>query len=157
MAGTGIFCANPRLDQVSSLFVRRRKASRYFADVFSITSFGRRGAGAFVPFERLQIIAHKLFIEAGRALSDNVLIFWPETRRVRCETFVDQEQISSTVPNSNFVSATMIPADRRDRGRANKFPGLASSRDLRRLHQESERTVSCRCSHHDLLLLSSPG
>jgi len=29
----------------SSLSVRRRKASRYFADVFSTTSFGKRGAG----------------------------------------------------------------------------------------------------------------
>src|SRR6266540_3019068 len=32
----------------SSLPVRRRNASRYFADVFSITSFGSRGAGGIL-------------------------------------------------------------------------------------------------------------
>src|SRR4029450_2117968 len=48
---------------------------------------------ALVPFERLQIIAHKLFIEAGRALPENVLVLWPEARRIRCQTFVDQKQI----------------------------------------------------------------
>ena len=53
-----------------------------------------RGRRSLVPIERLQIIAHELFVETGWALSDNVLILWPEARRVRREAFVNQEQIS---------------------------------------------------------------
>src|SRR6266511_4605545 len=54
----------------------------------------RRGRGSFVPIKRLQIIAYKLFVEAGRALSDRVFTFWPEARRVWREAFVDQKQFS---------------------------------------------------------------
>src|SRR5438874_1110806 len=49
---------------------------------------------SFVPIKRLEIIADELFIEAGRALPDGVLIFWPKPRRVRRKTFVDQKQFT---------------------------------------------------------------
>src|SRR5438045_6019725 len=53
-----------------------------------------RGWRTLIPVECLQIIAHELFIETRWALSDGVLIFGPETRGVRCQTFVNQEQVS---------------------------------------------------------------
>src|SRR6266542_3371551 len=49
---------------------------------------------SLVPIERLQIIAHELFVEAGRALSDDVFIFRPEPRRVRGEALIDQKKFS---------------------------------------------------------------
>src|ERR1051325_113833 len=52
-----------------------------------------RGRGSFVPVECLQIIAHKLLVEARRALPNRVIVFWPETGRIRCQTFVDQKKI----------------------------------------------------------------
>src|SRR6266487_6657279 len=52
-----------------------------------------RGRRSLVPSERLQIIAHELFVETRWALSDGILVLWPETRRVRREAFVNQEQI----------------------------------------------------------------
>src|SRR5437899_3737960 len=48
---------------------------------------------SLVPVKRLEVIAHELFVETGRALSDDVLVLWPEARRIGRETFVDQEQI----------------------------------------------------------------
>src|SRR6059058_2142530 len=53
-----------------------------------------RGRGTLVPVERLQIIAHELLVEARWALPDGVLILRPETRRIWCQTFVDQKQIT---------------------------------------------------------------
>src|SRR5207253_8236438 len=53
-----------------------------------------------VPIESLQIIAHKLFVETGRALTDNILVFRPEPRRIRRETVVDQQKFS--VDDSEF-------------------------------------------------------
>src|ERR1051326_6165029 len=49
---------------------------------------------SLVPVECLQIIAHELFVETRRTLSNGVLILWPEARRIRCEAFVDQQQLS---------------------------------------------------------------
>src|SRR5207245_8581892 len=54
-------------------------------------AWGRR---SLVPVERLQIIAHKLFIETRRAFSDGVLVLRPEAGRIRRKAFVDQEQTS---------------------------------------------------------------
>jgi len=66
-----------------------------FADVFSITSFGRDGAGGvFVPIKCLQIIAHELFIETGRALADRVSSFSQKREGIGRQTLVDQEQFS---------------------------------------------------------------
>src|SRR5437764_10437045 len=59
---------------------------------------GRR----FVPVECLQIIAHKLFVETRRADADLVLIRWPETRGIRSETFVDQEQVITQASEVEF-------------------------------------------------------
>ena len=87
-------------------------------------AWGRR---VLVPVERLQIVAHELFVETGWALTDNVLVLWPEARRVRREAFVDQEQISIDSAEFKFrIRDDDSLADRRNRGRANKFPGLAS-------------------------------
>src|SRR4030095_2309572 len=47
---------------------------------------------SFVPIKCLEIIAHELFIKTGWALAHNVLIFWPESRRVRRQTLVNQKQ-----------------------------------------------------------------
>src|SRR6185312_12585006 len=52
-----------------------------------------RGRGTLVPVEGLQIIAHKLLIEARGTLPDGVLVLWPKARRIRRQTFVDQKQI----------------------------------------------------------------
>ena len=52
----------------------------------------RRGR-RFVPVEGFQIIADELFIETGRALSNHILVFRPETRRIRRKTFVNQQQL----------------------------------------------------------------
>ena len=52
----------------------------------------RRGR-RFVPVERLQVIAHELFIETGRALPNHILVLRPETRRIRRKTFVNQQQL----------------------------------------------------------------
>ena len=56
---------------------------------------GQGWAGrSLVPIERLEIIAHELFVETRRALADDVLIRRPETRGIGRETFVDQEQFA---------------------------------------------------------------
>src|SRR4029434_5935180 len=52
----------------------------------------RRGRG-FVPVEGLQIIAHKLLIETRWADADAIFIRRPDTRRIRSETVVDQQQV----------------------------------------------------------------
>ena len=86
---------------------------------------GNRGAGRrFVPIERLEIIAHELFVEAGRALPDDVLIRRPETRGIRRETFVDQEQFAADRSEFEFrVGDDDAAVRRRVRGRRNKFAG----------------------------------
>ena len=50
---------------------------------------GRR----FVPIKRLQIIAHKLFVETRRVGANAIFINGPETGGIGRETFVDQQQI----------------------------------------------------------------
>jgi hypothetical protein len=50
---------------------------------------GRR----FVPVECLQIIAHKLFVETGRANAYAILIGRPETGGIGSQTFVDEQQL----------------------------------------------------------------
>src|SRR5262245_26380712 len=82
------------------LYVRQlptRQASKRL-DILRRTFFDHfvrqtRGRGGFVPIEGFQIIANKLFVEARRALSDHVLVLWPKTRGIRCQTFVNQKQI----------------------------------------------------------------
>jgi hypothetical protein len=46
----------------------------------------------FDLIERLEIIAHELLVEAGRAGSHGVLVLRPEARRVRREAFVNQKK-----------------------------------------------------------------
>ncbi len=46
-----------------------------FFDNILWQTWRRRG---FVPVERLQIVAHELFVETGWALSDRVLVLWPK-------------------------------------------------------------------------------
>ena len=87
--------AQRRSPHSSSLFVRRRKASRYFAVVFSMTSRGQaRPRGGLVPVERLEIIAHELLVVTLRALARRVAVGRPEARGIRRETFVDQDQLA---------------------------------------------------------------
>ena len=44
----------------------------------------------FVPVQRLQIIAHELFIEAG-GLCRRRIRFSARIAKIRCQTFVDQQ------------------------------------------------------------------
>src|SRR4029077_41519 len=62
----------------------------FFDNILWQSRRGRR----LIPIERLQIVAHELFVETRWALSDGILVLWPEARRVRREAFVNQEQIS---------------------------------------------------------------
>src|SRR6266480_3434785 len=79
-------------------FVARQAPERF--EIFGGSSFDNvlwqawRWRG-LVPVERLQIVAHELFVETRWALPDGILVLWPETRRIRGEAFVDQKQISS--------------------------------------------------------------
>src|SRR5437773_2362469 len=57
----------------------------FFDDFFRQTRRGR----SFVPVKRLQIIAHKLFVETGRALPNRVLVLRPEARGIWRQAFVD--------------------------------------------------------------------
>ncbi len=97
---------------------------RRFLDHILRQTWRRR---SLVPIERLQIIAHELFVEAGRALSYDVFIFRPE------------------------------PRVRRARGRANRFRDSTFLHDWRFRRRESAHIVSCLCSRHDLARPSSPG
>ncbi len=110
--------------------VNRSNASTYFAAVRAITSPGNCRAGrGLVPIERLQIIAHELFVETGRTLSDDVMICRPESRRIRRQHFIDQKQFS--VDGSKFefgVGENDSFLFRRDRARPNKFPDSNLSR-----------------------------
>src|SRR3954471_19910420 len=55
----------------------------FFGSLFDDILRELRRRRVFVPIERLKVVAHELFIEARRALADDVLIGGPETRRVR--------------------------------------------------------------------------
>src|SRR6476620_7241977 len=51
-----------------------------------------RSGWSLVPIERLQVIAHKLFIKTGRTLPNDIFVNRPEARGIRGEAFIDQEQ-----------------------------------------------------------------
>src|SRR5882724_353487 len=90
-----------------SCFVRRvlrgrefasREATKCFA-IFRGSFFdhiiGQLGSRrSLVPVERLQVIAHELFIKTGRTLPYDIFIDRPEARGIRGKAFIDQEQFA---------------------------------------------------------------
>jgi len=50
-----------------------------------------------VPVERLEIVAHVLFVERRRTHADAIRIGGPEARRIRGQDFIDQDEILSLV------------------------------------------------------------
>src|SRR5438874_5252759 len=77
----------------------------------------RRRRRRLLPIEGFEIIADKLFVEARRTSPSNVLIGRPETRRIRRQTFVNQNQFAVynskfefSVGNNNSVPSGMVPA-----------------------------------------------
>ena len=76
-----------------------RQASRYLALVFAMISGGSFGAGRLlVPVERLEVVAHELLVEGGRADALAVGVGGPEARGVRRQHLVDQHQLTVGVP-----------------------------------------------------------
>jgi len=75
-------------------------------------SAGRRGPGAVLAHGRVfQIVAHVLLVEGALWTARTVFVRRPEARGVGREHFVNEKKLSgSSVPNSNLVSARMIPA-----------------------------------------------
>src|SRR5207244_12798991 len=69
---------------------------------------GRR----FVPVQCLQIIAHKLFVETGRAAADVIFVGRPETGGIGSQTFADQQQLVAYSPEFDFGVVDNVYADR---------------------------------------------
>src|ERR1700722_12949341 len=92
MAGNALICI--------SILLRRSR-----------NHFGRqsRRGGALVPADFFQIIANVLLVEGRLRFSRRVFLGGPEPRRVRCKRLVDHIISLPIMPNSNFVSAMMIP------------------------------------------------
>src|SRR5438874_11135260 len=77
----------------------------------------RRRRRRILTIEGFEIIEDKLFVEARRTLPSNVLIGRPETRRIRRQTFVNQDQFAVynskfefCVGNNNSATSGMVPA-----------------------------------------------
>ena len=95
----------------------RRNASTYFSRVRRTTSSGSDGTGGCL-FQRIcfEVVADELLVEARLPVAGLVLGCGPEARRIRRQHFVDEDDVGAglpmpTNPNSNFVSAMMMPFD----------------------------------------------
>ena len=101
----------------SSLPVRRRNASRHLLNSFRALHSANAEQGEFCPSRASRGNRARIAFEARRALPDP----YPSAGQKREESGVRHSSIKSTslstVPNSNFVSATMIPHGPRERGR----------------------------------------
>src|SRR5215469_3228088 len=52
-----------------------------------------RGGRLFIPIDRLQIVAHELFVKAWRISSLLVTRNGPEPGRIRSQAFIDEDQL----------------------------------------------------------------
>ena len=83
----------------------RHTSPNFFRSLLSADA----GGGSFIPVKGFQIIAHELLVEARRALPHGILVLWPKREESGVRHSSIKSKTPSTVPNSNFVSVTIIP------------------------------------------------
>ena len=103
----------------------------------------RRGR-LLVPADRLEVVAHELLVEARLRPAGLIAVGRPEARRVGRQHLVDQRSSSlAAQPNSNLVSAMMMPLLSACRRRGDRSPASAP-RARASVSAPTSSTAACR-------------